>query len=346
MKIQLKQLKLVNFKGVRNLTLDFADKTDIAGDNATGKTTIFDAFNWLLFGKDSLDRTSFNIKTLDKYGKAIPKIDHEVTGIIHVDGVEITLKKVLKEKWTRRRGSSEVEFDGHETLQYYNDVPCQATEYVTKVSAIVNEGLFKLLTSTQYFNSLPWQKRREVLTSIAGTITDAEIIGDRMDLKSLLESLSGKSLSDHKKEIAAKKKKLKDDLILIPARIDELQRSKPGPVDYDEIEKQLEEKKKEMLAVEMSINFQSKAFEASNKLALEKQKELFILKTALRDLEFQAQNIVNEAANEHSNNVNTLKMKIRGIEQQISLAQSNVNIAKGETSRLNAEIIELRREWE
>lgn len=66
--ITLKSLLLVNFKGVRELRLDFTQQvTVISGENGTGKTTIFDAFHWLLFGKDSTGRSdsNFNIKTID-----------------------------------------------------------------------------------------------------------------------------------------------------------------------------------------------------------------------------------------------------------------------------------------
>jgi uncharacterized protein YhaN len=52
--IILKSLKLVYFKGQKNLEVNFnPDITDISGANETGKTTLFDSFTWLLFGKDS-----------------------------------------------------------------------------------------------------------------------------------------------------------------------------------------------------------------------------------------------------------------------------------------------------
>ena len=50
-------MSLLNFKGVRELTVDFDEhETNIFGANHTGKTTLFDAFVWLLFDKDSQDR--------------------------------------------------------------------------------------------------------------------------------------------------------------------------------------------------------------------------------------------------------------------------------------------------
>jgi Predicted ATP-dependent endonuclease of the OLD family len=49
--IALKNLKLKNFKGIKDLNIGFSKETNIFGENASGKTTIFDAFTWLLFDK-------------------------------------------------------------------------------------------------------------------------------------------------------------------------------------------------------------------------------------------------------------------------------------------------------
>ena len=98
-KIIIKKIKLVNFKGIRNLTVDFDEQiTTICGRNGSGKTSIFDAFTWLLFGKDSQDRKSFNIKTIDAQGIAIPRIPHEVSATILVDGEEINLRRRYNKK--------------------------------------------------------------------------------------------------------------------------------------------------------------------------------------------------------------------------------------------------------
>ena len=84
MELKLKRLTLLNFKGVRSLSIDFSDVTNIDGDNGTGKTTIADAYFWLLFGKDSCDKKDFNIKTLDKNNKVIERLDHNgQSSIIH-----------------------------------------------------------------------------------------------------------------------------------------------------------------------------------------------------------------------------------------------------------------------
>ena len=127
--ITLKQLKLLNFKGIREKTIHFGHVTDIFGDNGTGKTTIMDAFLWLIFGKDSTDRKDFEIKTLDKNNKAFHKMSHEVSAIINVDGDEVGIRHTYKENWPTKKGTATETFSGHKNEYYWNDVPLNETEF-------------------------------------------------------------------------------------------------------------------------------------------------------------------------------------------------------------------------
>ncbi len=97
-------MRIQNFKGCKDKTIDFGDKTRISGANATGKTTIFDAFTWLLFGKDSLGSSDFDIRPLDADGKMVDNIEISVESKISVDGNEYELKKFQKQKWVKKRG--------------------------------------------------------------------------------------------------------------------------------------------------------------------------------------------------------------------------------------------------
>src|SRR5690606_27385057 len=154
-KITLKQLVLTNFKGIKSLSIDFDPITTvISGENGTGKTTVYDAFNFLLFGKDSSDRKDFNIKTLDKYNNPIHKLNHEVIGVFDVDGVVQTFKRCFKEKWVKQRGQEESEMVGHETHFYFNEVPLSKSEYELKVKSLMSEDVIKLITNPLYFNTI------------------------------------------------------------------------------------------------------------------------------------------------------------------------------------------------
>ncbi|AIW03665.1 SbcC-like subunit of palindrome specific endonuclease [Bacillus phage Pascal] len=225
--ITLQSLVLLNFKGIRELKLQLNNaNADIFGDNATGKTTINDGVTWLLFDKDSLNRKDFQFKTVDSQNNEIHNLEHSVEGIFSVDGAELSLKKIFKEKWTKKRGAATAEFTGHTTDYFINGVPSKKGEYTNKVAELVNEDTFKLLTTPTFFNEhMKWQDRRNVLMEIAGDLSDAEVIASSDKLKALEAILNSHSIADHRKMIASKKTTINKELNAIPVRIDEVRRS-------------------------------------------------------------------------------------------------------------------------
>lgn len=127
--VKLQSLTLSNFKGIKQFTFEpGAKNVSVFGDNETGKTTIFDGFLWLLFDKDSQNKKDFSIKTLVN-GKEVNNLNHEVEASLLIDGSPITLRKVYKEKWTRKRGAATQEFTGHETDYFVDGVPSKKKEY-------------------------------------------------------------------------------------------------------------------------------------------------------------------------------------------------------------------------
>jgi len=227
--IRLLTLNLKNFKGIRSFSLETnGENVRVFGDNATGKTTLFDAFIWLLFDKDSNNRKDFAIKTLDKQGNVLHNLDHEVESVFLVDGKQLSLKKVYSEKWTKKRGSVQAEFTGHTTDYFIDGVPVKKKEYTEKVASIIDEDIFKLLTSPSYFNEqLKWQDRRKILLEVCGDISDDEVIASNASLAKLPEILNGRTIEDHRKVIAARRAEINKELEKIPVRIDEIQLNMP-----------------------------------------------------------------------------------------------------------------------
>lgn len=225
--MKLTKLELLNFKGLKAFTINFNGDVIIRGDNATGKTTVFDSVCWLLFGKDSLDRADFEIKTLDR-GEPIHKVNHEVTGTFTLDeGGTVELKRVYREKYSSPRGG-EVTMTGHTTDYFVDGVPKKEKEYKEIVNSLIDENIFKLITNPLYFNeTYSWQNRRKLLLEMCGDISDEEVIAEYSELKALTDILSGHSVDDHRKVVAAKKTAINKELDMIPVRIDEALRGKP-----------------------------------------------------------------------------------------------------------------------
>ena len=258
MKIRISNLKLKNFKGIKDLKIDFnSENTNIYGKNATGKTTIFDAFKWLFFDKDSNDRKDFNIKTLDSENKPIHFLDHEVEATLVVDEMKMVFKKILHEKWVTKRGQSEQEFAGHETNYWIDEVPIKKKDYEEKINSLIPESLFKLITDPTYFNNqLKWTERRELLINISGTtISDDEILNSKEEFKIIKDNLEGRSIDDYKKVVQAKIKDLNKEKETIPVRIDELTNTliTEHNINYEEIEKQKEKYDQELQKIELEM---------------------------------------------------------------------------------------------
>lgn len=261
-KVTINRIAFVNFKGLRNATFDFADGvTTIAGRNGSGKTTIFDGFTWLLFGKDSHDRKSFDIKTLDADGVAIPRLPHEVSAVLTVDGEEITLCRRFNEKWVKRRGQMEEEFTGHEEERLYNDVPMSVKEWNEKISGICSEQVFKFITNPAYFVSQKTDVQRTMLFRMAGEVNDADIAKGNADFTALLANLTGKTMDEYKREIQAKKRRVKAEIEAIPDRIDERKRdiaALTGDVSLDIVKATLKDKQAELAEVDAALLDESK----------------------------------------------------------------------------------------
>lgn len=225
--MKLTKLELLNFKGLKSFAINFNGDVVIRGDNATGKTTVFDSVCWLLFGKDSLDRADFEIKTLDD-GEPIHKVNHEVTGTFTLDeGGTVELKRVYREKYSSPRGG-DVTLTGHTTDYFVDGVPKKEKEYKELVNTLIDESIFKLITNPLYFNeTYSWQNRRKLLLEMCGDIDDISVINNRDDLRRLAELLEGRTVDDHRKVVAAKKAAINKELDMIPIRIDEAVRNKP-----------------------------------------------------------------------------------------------------------------------
>lgn len=318
--IIIKEIHFVNFKGFRNMTIEFnEDITTICGRNGSGKTSIFDGFTWLMFGKDSQDRKAFNIKTLDENGKAIPKLPHEVSAIIIVDGETIELCRRFNEKWVKRRGQIEEEFTGHEEERLYNNVPMSLKEWNEKISNICSEQVFKFITNPKYFVSQKPDVQRAMLFRMAGELSDADIAAGNDDFAALLASLTGKTMEEYKKEIQAKKRRIKAEIEAIPERIDERKRdiSALSEYDYPAIEASIKDKQDKVAKIEAEMLDLSKKNEAISQKRSEAIKELGQLKERKLRLEYEIKEKVTAEYRAAISKKNDIQSKISDLERNI-----------------------------
>src|ERR1041385_236118 len=353
MKIILKQLQLSYFKGIRSLTVDFNEHVqNIHGANETGKSTVFNAFLWLLFGKDMEGRTDYQIKTTDDAGREIPKIDHEVIGTFEIDGRTVTMRRTLKEKWVKPRGAAESQFGGNETIFEWNGVPMREKDYIEKINGIMKEDVFKLLPTPLYFNDglkgykIPdWQARRNVLLEIAGEIRDEDIAAGDTRFENILKELRGKSLDEYKKQLAAQKKKIRETLDFIPSRIDEATRALPEALDFAAIDRSILAKEKEIAAIDQVLTDAAEAQKERNNLQLDKQNEIFLLKSRQQAIESEIRSQFNQDKNEREAKVRELRATGRGKDSELTNLNTELSRLNGQKSVLEAKISNLRADW-
>jgi DNA repair exonuclease SbcCD ATPase subunit len=348
--IILERLGARNFKGFRDFGLTTnGGNVDIYGDNGTGKTTIFDAFIWLLFGKDSANRTEqkFEIKELDSAGKVLRhKLEHEVEADILVNGRRRTFRRVYSEKWTKKRGSVTDSFEGHSTDYYVDGVPVKLSEYQAEVDSLIKEDLFRLLTSPSYFNEqLKKEERRKVLLEICGDVTDAEVIHSNPALSQLPVILGERDIEKHKEFVRNRCREINKEIERIPDRIDEAQRNQPdiNGLDENQLDGQIAKLRSEIKAKEEEILRIKHGGETAVK-----EKRLQEIETDLLAIQGRLQSAaldhVTSKRNEVSlfqNDFDAVRRQIDGKRYQIQQNEQNIDLKSREADRLRAEWTEI-----
>lgn len=241
-KLFLSKLHIRDFKKINDLTIDFAQQTTIAGTNGVGKSTIFDAYTWLLYGKNSHDQQDFSIKRHDSNGKVIHNLVASVRGVFILDSDVIELERRYKEKWTKKRGNEHEELTGHTTEYFIDQIPKSKSEFDAYVKGMISDTIAKVISSPLYFNEkMKWQERREILTSIAGDTAPEDVLNfapaefkSANELLALLEAR--KSLTDEKTRIASERKRLKEQLEGIAPKIEELTSMTVTELDFNELQ--------------------------------------------------------------------------------------------------------------
>ncbi|WP_300382095.1 DUF2813 domain-containing protein [Clostridium sp.] len=301
MEIILKQLTLKNFKGIKDLEINFSKTTNIFGENSTGKTTIFDGFSWLLFDKDSKGRSKFEIQTLDENNERIHGLEHQVSAILNIDGTNRTFTKTLKEKWVKQRGDAESELKGTTTTYEIDGIPVKLKEYQAAISEIINEDLFKMVTNPLFFPGMKDQEQRKILLDIVGDLEEESVINCNPSLNPLRDLLTD-GIDNFNKRTKASISKLKDQVKSLPYRIDECNNS----ITEVDIEA-LEFRKRGIVSGVNSLDEQIGDSSKVNEEKLKLQDKLFELKSNKNSLVYEYKENADKPLIEIKNKISKLQ---------------------------------------
>lgn len=322
--IVIKKISAENFKRFHAQTIEFGHNTSIFGQNYLGKSSIADAFSWVMFGKSSTgnsEGSQFRPRRYDEDGKNIDHVDIMVELLLLVDGEELKIKKVQRQKWVRHRGDDYDSYEGDETLYEWNDVPVTATNHKKKVEEIISEDVFRMISNPSAFPSLSAKKQREFLLTNVANITNEDVFASSPEFEPVKAAMGNNTLEEliakTKKEITAYKKKQEE----LPARID--QESKHiEEIDFSELEKRLDGLKADLEKKESEIEDTGKAYEELNNLQAEKarmQSELYQIESSVKEEEREKKRELEAAVNNANDRFNTLHEKQKKLESALQI---------------------------
>lgn len=346
----LKTLQLQNFKGIENLSIDFKNETIIEGKNGSGKTTIFDAYSWLLWDKDSNSRKDFDIKPFAENGETKHGLESIVTGHFELDGQPLKLSKTYKEIWSKKRGNVDAVFSGNTTDYFINDVPVKKSEYNQRIETFINEKEFNLLCNPLYFSEiLDKKERRAVLLSLINDVKKEDVIAIYKDLKEL--DLENYTIEEIKTMAKASAKKTNQEIESLPIRIDELEKSK-NIFDFTELENEKAELEKQIANIDKVI---AKSSESTNVIA-EKNREIQNKLEEMRkikadtddkneDIQRQADKEYNQKSSDFEDKKDDLKRTLRKEEDKLFDLKDKIKSNEKSIENKKKLLLQLRKDW-
>lgn len=333
MRITIKEMIVRNFKGISNFELVAkGNNLDVRGDNGTGKTSLYDAFLWCLFGKNSQDQsdTKFDWKPLDQDGNERHRLETFVNVEFDIDGVAKVFSRTITEKWTKKRGSIVDTFDGHTTAYHIDGLKVTQKDYKAEIEALGGESLFQMLTKVNYFAEvMKADDRRKILLEMAGDVSEADVIASNKELAKLPDILDGKSVEERTALVKQAMKQVNKDIKELPGRIDEAQRSLP---DIDELDKQELSTRKLSLQADLSRAQDELSAAKTNQLTTELKARRAELKAKFAEAErIYALNEAKKSADAlafEQEKLNNMRASHLRIESERHEAMSNLRKAK------------------
>lgn len=343
MRMILKSLHLENFKGIKNLDVIFSGKTKIKGQNAAGKTTIFDAFTWLLFNKNSAGEEKFNVRPLDKDGKRVDNVEIKVVAVLDVDGKEVELSKVQKQNWVKKRGTDTVTLQGNVNSFEIDGYPKSEADFKAYVSNLAqSEDMFKMLTNPQYFSSLKWKDQRDILMKLVAEVSDVELAQTDAKYAPLIDELEkAPSTDDIRTKFSKALSEWKKKQAEIPVRIDEAEKSK-ADVDVAEQELAKTDLERQIAGIDEQLKSAYKVVDDLEQQKFELQFEINDCKRKANESLIKERLALEDKKDEATRKFNDLHKKITILERGIGDKKRRIEVLNGEKSELgeqyNAEI--------
>ena len=249
--VTIKKIMLENWRA-QNRVVEFGQTNEIRGRNKEGKSSIMNAFLWLVTGYDEMDRLNYQIfdNTVEQtYDNAKPA---SVEAVLDIDGYEYTFKKTAKQGWTRPRGKSEYERKGTDDYSFFTDgIEVSATQYKSQIESLLAPiDKLKIMLNLRYFLMLDWKDMRKQLETMVGEIESSDFKGDySVIFQDLIKYTPDQLKSLYKQQ----KSKIEDNIKGLPKAIETLQSNLPDLKEVEEARNAIDEAKQQIADIDEKI---------------------------------------------------------------------------------------------
>lgn len=214
--VVLNKLTLRNFKGVANEVFEFNGQDSLVlGNNGTGKTTIADAFYWLIVNCNYSLNNKFEVFPRNKESNEIHGVSVEVEGDFTIDEQTVRFKRVLIEDVPKENKVVDSDICPKKSYYFIDNAPYDMKSYYKKVEELITDkNNILLLSNPLAFFNLSEEEQRNLLLDMAKK-NDSELpLSDEVRRICGVNSLEvtrnalKKMLSENKKELTSTVEKI------------------------------------------------------------------------------------------------------------------------------------------
>lgn len=338
----LRNITIDNFKGINHFEVDIECLlTQIRGNNGTGKTSVYDAYLWLLTGKDSKGSESFKVQPVDQNNETIPKLTTTVSCRFSVDGVDIVFKRSLSQKWSKPKGTDKEVLKGNSTDYFIDDVPVTATAFTLKIKdTFCDSDKLRMISSVFQFFSLPVKDARALLVQMAGDMPD--ILTEESYPRLFKDIKETKSVEGSKQKALFARKKDEELRIGIPLRIDENERKMPGH-DFAALKSEAERIERRIAEIDGILQRHADAtlFDACADL----NKQLNEIRAQIEDCERSFRKEREDAVYKNKSQIESIRRKIDALSADIKTCERRSAMLDLEINEYQQNLKVCRDEW-
>ena len=349
MKLTIDTIRILNFKGISNKEINLnPGLTTIMGENHIGKTTIVDAVQWCLFGKNSNGETDFGITPISEDGNAIDHLENKVEIELTNDGKTVTLIKSRIEKWTKPRGQEKEVMSGHTVNYFVDGDKYTEKDYKLYISSIISEGLFKTITNPFYFPALKPDDQRTLLIKMVGE-SDPEKIAEGNDgFKSIIEKMQKEDLITYRQHLSYRIREIKDELAKLPPRIEENMNTIANykDVDYNGLRDKIKEVTDEISKIDAVLSDKSKEIDVIFEKKSSLRTRIANRKSEIEDLKENYNRKNREKIDEWQRNIDAINSKKEMAVNQIKYNDDQLEQAKENLNRISIKVKDFNDRWD